>query len=94
MIRHDKHVKNLVQRLQEYNRYDWIKTHVEYKIGSYEGEVDVLAYDSKNDTFHFYEVKCSNRYTKAVEQYNRFKNAHPQIKTMGVMYTPKGVRRM
>ena len=94
MIRHDRIVNKLEEKLRRYDTYSIIEKFVEYESIGLKGEVDILTYDAKNDYWHFYEVKCRKRHTKATEQYERFKQAHPQLKTMGVMYTPKGVKRL
>ena len=96
-IKHDVILKNLESRIKGYGRYTDITTNFEYNTGVYNGEVDLLAYDSKFNIWHFYEVKSSSRPArifKAYEQYNRFKKAFPNLKTKGILVNNKGVYRL
>ena len=92
---HDDTIAQLVRRLE--GRYDFITTKLEYNCRGYDGEVDVLAYDLRHKTYHFYEIKSSyssKSYHKALEQYHRYCSAHPKEKVKGVFVSPKKVRRL
>lgn len=96
-IKHDLILGNLESRIKKYGRYDEVIKNFEYNTGKYKGEVDLLTYDSKFNTWHFYEVKSSNRsarWMKAYEQYQRFQKAFPNLKTKGILVNNKGVYRL
>ena len=96
-IKHDQILDDLERRIRSYNKYDVIMRNVEYKVGKLQGEVDLLTYDDKFDTWHFYEVKSSNRPArifKAHEQYQRFTKAFPEYKVKGIFISPYEVMRL
>lgn len=96
-ITHENTIDWLADRLLEYNNYYWIKQHFYYNKNQIIGEVDVLAYNKKNNFYHFYEVKTHNSrrsYVKALRQYHRYLKAHPEQKIKGVYVTPKRIKRI
>jgi RecB family endonuclease NucS len=97
MIKHDIILHNLEQRLNNYERYDWIQPKMEYQRNGLIGEIDLLAYDSKYKMYHFYEVKSTlhiKSYNKAQTQFNRFKRAFPGLNVNGILVYDKGVMRL
>lgn len=95
--RHDSLVDIVLGRIAQYDKYTVIEALWDYHRNGYDGEVDVLAYNSNTKWWHFYEVKCSmtKRSTaRAQEQYDRFKKAYPKRKVKGVQVTYQGVRRL
>ena len=96
-IKHDQILDDLEQRINSYNRYHKVMRNVEYKTDKYVGEVDLLTYDAKFDTWHFYEVKSNNRPArifKAHQQYQRFTKAFPEYKVKGIFVSPNEVMRL
>ena len=96
-IKHDLILNNLEKRIKEYDRYTEINKNFEYNTGLFNGEVDLLCYDSKFNVWHFYEVKSSDRPArtfKAHEQYQRFQKAFPNLEVRGVLVNNKGVYRL
>lgn len=97
-VRHDFIVSHVAKRLKKYGNYSFVKTHVEYYDSNKNvlGEADVLAYDSKHNVLHFYEIK--GRYSKknfgtAKKQYRRF-NVFTPNKVLGVYVSPQKVKRL
>ena len=96
-FKHDRIVKELESRLENYNRFGLVMSNEEYHKNNVHGEVDVLAFDEIFKTWHFYEVK--SRYTpsnliKAQGQYYKFQEAFPELKSNGLMVFDKGIVRL
>ena len=94
---HDRLVRKLVNELEDKHWFDRINYFMEYKRNKFSGEVDVLAYKREENMYYFFEVKCSyehDKIRKARKQYYRFKKAFPELKTRGILYTPRKIRRI
>ena len=66
--KHDDFVTDLIERISF--KYDYLETHYPFKISKKsKGEIDVYA--TRGNEVDLYEVKCSNRITKAKKQLKR-----------------------
>ena len=84
--RHNKLLEEIVRELHATGDYGKIRTYVEYNIDGINGEVDILADYLPDNTYHFYEVKCTlndKSIAKAQRQYNRYKSVHPNKRLEG-----------
>jgi len=97
MIKHDIIVNNIEKIIKERYDYAFIEKFIEYESFGRVGEVDLLAYDDKHNSFTFYEIKSSHTgktFRKATEQYNKFCASFPDLDIRGVMVWDKGVKRL
>ena len=98
ITKHDIIVRNLEERLSQNPKYDIIITDLMYNEGKKKtGQVDLLAYSEKHNTYYFFEVKCNNNdklFIKAIHQYHRYCRAYPMLNIKGVYVTPTKVRRL
>jgi Holliday junction resolvase-like predicted endonuclease len=89
---HKDMLEELVERLS-LKSYDLLASNVRYQVGSIEGEIDVLAI--RDDIYHFYEVKSGKcKYSKAQEQFDRFKATHPHTFVKGIYVGKNRIRRL
>lgn len=95
---HEKIVISLLGRLEGIKEEGIsIESHIEYKNNGYAGEVDVLAIDTRNQIYYFYEVKCNytdGNYETACKQYNRYCNAFPKRYVKGIFVSRQRIRRL
>lgn len=91
--------RKVVNRLYDAG-YKVILQNHEYRawVGKHEvfGEVDILALSPHDmTTYHFYEIKsCKHKLHKAQEQYDRFKQAFPNLAVKGVFVSYGKVRQL
>ena len=89
--------KRVVNRLRDAG-YTHIIQNKEYEVkrnGHWlRGEVDILAL-SPYGAYHFYEIKsCRRKVYKAQEQYDRFKQAFPELEAKGVFVSYGKCKRL
>ena len=98
LIKHDKILADLEQRIKEYNRYTIIAKNVNYETSEgVRGEVDLLCYDSKYNYWHFYEVKSNVKtkyHFKAFRQYQKFIDSFPELNIKGILVNDKHIYRL
>ena len=95
--KHDKIVDNLEERLIKNENYEYIGKNIEYKTKKYEGEFDIILYNSKADKWHYYEVKSNytnENWKKANEQINRARKAYPNDTIRGIFVSPQYIKRI
>lgn len=95
--KHEAILDTLESRIKGYERYSFVTRNFEYHTPKFQGEVDLLAYDSRFDKWHFYEVKSTDKRKttkKARKQYERFTKAFPSFDVEGVLVNTTGVYRL
>ena len=97
MSRHEAILDNLEKRVKKMLKNGFVTRDVEYVVNGVKGQVDLLAYDNKHDSWTFYEVKSSKkpaRTLKAYEQFYKFRGAFPDYDVNGVLINNKEVKRL
>lgn len=79
--KHDMHIDNLVEKLEQSDDYFRLEINVEYHTRAADGEIDILGY-RRDGWFDYYEIKCTDHERarkRAEKQLSRAKKHFPKI---------------
>lgn len=89
--KHDRMVMKGAEQLRK-KGYD-VDVFYEYHVGDYTGEMDIRA--RKGRLYEYHEYKCSltpKTEKKAMEQFERVRNAYPNMRWKFFLHTPMCVK--
>lgn len=95
ILEHEQVVNKLFKYLTLHSRSRTIYKHVFYSISHKEGECDILSYHTS--FVDYYEVKkhfCQQSFNRALKQFARFKETHPDLRPRFIYVSPTKVKRV